>query len=51
MDRDDADRLRIEAKNLDRRAEEKAEENPSYAAHLERRADHCRRLARDADHD
>ena len=49
MDRDEADRLRIEAANCDRRADEKRDENPTYAAHLERRADHCRRLARDAE--
>ncbi|HYH69413.1 MAG TPA: hypothetical protein VD866_32260 [Urbifossiella sp.] len=47
----EADRLRVEAANLDRRAEEKADENPTYAAHLERRADHCRWLARDADNE
>lgn len=53
-DRDDAEeaaRLRTEAANLDRRAADKADDNPTYAAHLERRADHCRRLARDADND
>jgi hypothetical protein len=49
MATDRADRMRVEAKNLDKRAEEKADENPSYAEHLSRRADHCRRLARDED--
>lgn len=49
MDRDKADRLRTEAANCDRRAEEKREDNPMYAEHLEIRADHCRRLARDAE--
>lgn len=31
------------------RAAEKAEDNPHYAEHLARRADHCRRLARDVE--
>lgn len=43
----EAERLRIEAQNLERRAESKRDENPTYADHLQRRADHCRRLARD----
>lgn len=49
MDRDEAERLRTESKNCDRRAEDHRDDNPTYAAHLERRADHCRRLARDAE--
>lgn len=46
-DEDEADRLRGEAKRCDERAEEHAEDNPMYAEHLRRRANHCRRLARD----
>lgn len=49
MPTDRAGRLRVEADNLDERAEEKADESPAYAEHLSRRADHCRRLARDED--
>ena len=48
-DREEAQRLRGEADRLDRRAAELHDENPSFADHLERRANHCRRLARDAD--
>lgn len=48
MDRDDkATALRSAADADDRRAEEMAEQNPTYADYLTRRADHCRRLARD----
>ena len=46
-DQDERERLRIEAKNLERRSEEEREDDPTYADHLQRRADHCRRLARD----
>lgn len=42
-----AARLRAEATSCDRRADEMADRNPSYAEHLRKRADHCRRLARD----
>ena len=48
-DRDEAERRRAEAKNCERRAERHAAGNPMYAAHLGKRADHCRRLARDAE--
>lgn len=45
--RDEARRLRGEAASADRRAEDMAERNPTYADYLRRRADHCRRLAKD----
>lgn len=48
-DEHEAERLRVEAKNCERRAEEHAEDNPMYSEHLYRRAVHCRRLARDED--
>ena len=47
---DEARRLREEADRCEKRAQEEAEGNPMYADHLQRRADHCRRLARDEEH-
>ena len=46
-DPDEAERLRSEARRCDKRAEEEAEDNPSFAAYMERRSSHLRRLARD----
>ncbi len=46
-DENEAERLRVEAKNCEKRAERHAEDNPSYADHMKRRAAHCKRLARD----
>jgi len=43
----EAERLRVEAANCERRADRHRDDNPTYADHLQRRADHCRRLARD----
>lgn len=45
--RDEAERLWGEAASADRRAEDMAERNPTYSEYLRKRADHCRRLARD----
>lgn len=45
----EAERLRTEAKNLDKRAADQAEDNPMYAEHCQRRAAWCRKLARDED--
>ena len=43
----EAQRLRSEAVSCERAAYRHREDNPRYADHLQRRADHCRRLARD----
>lgn len=40
--------LLARAKRLEERAEREAEENPTYADHLERQARRCRNLARDS---
>lgn len=45
----EAERLRVEAKNLDKRGQRDAEDNPMYAEHCRRRAAWCRKLARDED--
>jgi hypothetical protein len=47
----DAEQLRQEADDDDHKAEELAEENPSYADYLSRRADWRRKLAGDAELD